>query len=268
MLLFLSVLKFCLAIFGFLFFLEAGVWISNYASLLLYIWQVVSSLLDTNQFVDIKAKNLEGHTVFDILEQRTTLTQVDRLIVKDKLQKHNATRLKVSPVRFLISLFGINESQYVTMRRIQTVMTDEKLNTLLVVGALLITVTFQATLTPPKSWQNLFLLLNALTYCQTTSVLVYLIPPGFIGNVLYLLLLFLFACFCVSTLVTTTHHIIFILLSVLFGYTFYSVFPFLLLAGVMRDREVLNELQIDEQFLESITLELVRGNDPRMSTRI
>jgi hypothetical protein len=79
---------------------------SNYVSLLVYVLQVVSLLLDRG-FVDLGAKNLEGHTDFDILE-RQTQAKVDNQRISDLLmpRKRPATSLSTA-LYCAICLYGL-----------------------------------------------------------------------------------------------------------------------------------------------------------------
>ncbi|XP_059441845.1 ankyrin repeat-containing protein BDA1-like [Corylus avellana] len=128
--------------------------------------EVVSLLLDRG-FVDLKAKNLEGDTVFNILE-RQTQANVDNRLIGDMLMRreHPPRRLTrlgyylISPLKVMLrqhhvrlgfeNFYQINDKCYIGIRRRQTVITEERRNTLLVVAALLITVTYQAAFSPDK----------------------------------------------------------------------------------------------------------------------
>jgi hypothetical protein len=121
----------------------------------------------------------------------------------------------------------------VAIRRQQTAITDDRRNALLVVAALLLTVTYQAALGPDQqpnqfnctapinatganhfnctarfnanstevnsSPQIVFYVINTLTYYLTNVTLLFLLPPDFIAIVLYYLLGLLFLCYCIST---------------------------------------------------------------------
>ena len=159
-------------IFAFIFVLGASVWMSNYVSLLVCVLQVVSLLLDRG-FVDLGAKNLEGHTVFDILE-RQTQAKVDNQRISDMLMRRKRPSRCLAalgnccliclgvlgapvilPLIALQRLLRGNLNQILVkcslkIRRRQTVIKEERRNALLVVAALLITVTYQAALSPDK----------------------------------------------------------------------------------------------------------------------
>lgn len=155
--LFLWVLKFCLATFGHYYFLEGSVWMSNYASLRLYIFQVVQWLLDSEPlkilFVDRgllygKRKNLGGDTAFDILERQTLV--VDNRRIRYMLRQNRFVRRLVHYLIFPNQFFMM---WVVEIGRQQTSITDERRNALLVVAVLLVTVTYQAALLSPISIQ-------------------------------------------------------------------------------------------------------------------
>jgi hypothetical protein len=158
--LFLWVLKFCLAIFGYYYFLEGSVWMSNYASLLLYIFQVVQWLLDSEPLkilsMDMiwdlgllygKRKNLGGDTAFDILERQTLV--VDNQRIRYMLRQNRFVRRLVYYLIFPNQFFMM---WVVEIGRQQTSITDERRNALLVVAVLLVTVTYQAALHQPHQY--------------------------------------------------------------------------------------------------------------------
>ncbi|KAE8124440.1 hypothetical protein FH972_019325 [Carpinus fangiana] len=100
--------------------------------------EVVSLLLDRG-LVDLDALNLQHETVFDIAERQAQAQ------IKNLLRRRGRKCLMARPIQMI-------EKWYVGIRRRQEMMTDERLNALLVVSALLLTVTFQA-LSPPGANQ-------------------------------------------------------------------------------------------------------------------
>jgi hypothetical protein len=139
-----------------------------YLYLSTYILQAVSLLLDrVGFFVDLKAKNLEGDTVFNILE-RQTQANVDNRLISDMLMRRERSSRRlttlgyylISPLKLMrrqhlvrrgiVNFSQILEKCYIGIRRQQTGITEERRNALLVVAALLITVTYQVALSPDK----------------------------------------------------------------------------------------------------------------------
>jgi hypothetical protein len=267
-------------IFAFIFVLGASVWMSNYVSLLVYVLQVVSLLLDRG-FVDLGAKNLEGHTVFDILE-RQTQAKVDNQRISDMLMRLKRPSRCLAALGYcaicldglgyclifpLIPLLRQLRVKYSTqilvkcsveIRRLQRVIKEERRNALLVIAVLLIGVTYQAALSPDKqpnefncttsinatganqyfnfTAQNpinatganqyfnctarfnassgevkpdttgdeyVFLCFNTITFFLTNFTLFFLLPPDFLGIVLFFLLVSLSIGYCYSTPVSS-----------------------------------------------------------------
>ncbi|XP_059441849.1 ankyrin repeat-containing protein NPR4-like [Corylus avellana] len=213
----------------------------------------VVSLLMATKLVDLKAKNLEGDTVFDILERQT---HVESQRMRDRLRPRACCRcvsrliaiVKLSLTPFQNFVQRLCGKLFVRIRRQETVTTEERRNALLVVAALLLTVTYQAALSAPAEahdkanqfngtapinasrdplahlfnstaplrayWNaitaasnainknvlngNAFLSVNTLTYFLTTVTLLFLVPPDFVGLVLYSLLVLLSFCYCFS----------------------------------------------------------------------
>jgi hypothetical protein len=136
-----------------------------YLYLSTYILQVVSLLLDSG-FVDLKAKNLEGDTVFNILERQPQ--DEDNRLISDMLMRRERSSRRlttlghylISPLKLMrrqhlvghgiVNFFLILEKCCIGIRRLQTGITEERRNALLVVAALLITVTYQVALSPDK----------------------------------------------------------------------------------------------------------------------
>ncbi|XP_059430140.1 ankyrin repeat-containing protein BDA1-like [Corylus avellana] len=134
--------------------------------------EVVSLLLDTG-FVDLDAKNLEGDTVFDILA-KVDNQRISNMLMRRKRPARCLTalgycliclyRLAYSllfPLIVLhrqrrVNLIQTLEKCGVKICRQQKVITEEKRNALLVVAALLITVTYQVALSPADKQYNEF----------------------------------------------------------------------------------------------------------------
>ena len=110
--------------------------------LIVYILQVVSLLLDTG-LVDLDTRNLKGNTVSYIAECQAR-AQVDNREIINLLSRHGRKCLIARPIEMI-------EKWYAGIRRQQTMMTDERLNALLVAAALLLTVTYQAALSQRKN---------------------------------------------------------------------------------------------------------------------
>ena len=124
--------------------------------------QAVSHLLDLDRrFVNRNEKNLEGKTALDILEgqRRQGVDNSEMRVILESAGALTALSLPTvtSSYAHYLSLPGIYEVNKlifignIGMKRIS----DEKRNALLVVAALLVTVTFQAAITPPGGlWQD------------------------------------------------------------------------------------------------------------------
>jgi hypothetical protein len=235
-----------------------------YLYLSTYILQAVSLLLDRGIFFfDLKAKNLEGDTVFNILE-RQTQANVDNRLINDMLMRRERSSRRLTTLRYyliyplklmrrqhlvrrgIVNFSQILEKSYKGIRRRQTDITEEKRNALLVVAALLITVTYQVALSPDKQpnqfnctapinatganqyfnctarfnsstsevnssqqrYEFLFLYSNTFAFFLTIVILFFLLPPDdLLGFFLYLLLLFLSICYCASTPLQNAHFI-------------------------------------------------------------
>ena len=216
-----------------------------YASLLIFcISQVVSWLLDREPLVwrllnvgsVVHIKNLEGHTVLDILELQSQQTQVDNQRIRKILRQHCVRRLTTRLEHYLISFITIFVKLYVGIRRRQTVITEDRRNALLVVAGLLITVTYPAALsadqpneincTTPNpinatgaghfnctarfnpytevnqsrdKFVGVFYGINTAVFYLTNVTLFFLVPPDFIGWLLTVLVGLLFCCYCFSS---------------------------------------------------------------------
>jgi len=205
----------------------------------LYIMQIVRLLLFHGK-VDRSAKNSEGLTAFDMLpqyNQRDNQQQIigDMLrVARNPICFHlsgaatDADYLK-SPVQF-------DENIYIWFLRQKTELTNDTRNILLVVAALLITVTFQATLSPPGGvWQDdcfatspsseyspetpaphsagtaimdfaLFItltMLNLLSFFVTIFTIFVLLPRSFTSRLFTAPLFTVYTCFLVALLITS-----------------------------------------------------------------
>jgi hypothetical protein len=113
--------------------------------------------MDT-KLVDLKAKNLEGNSVFDILKSEKLNQGRDMQQMRDRLRQGNCfscliARVKL-PVRAPGCVVRAREKLYIGIRRRVTDMTDDRRNALLVVATLLLTVTYQAALSAPAEAQK------------------------------------------------------------------------------------------------------------------
>ena len=129
--------------------------------------QAVSHLLGWGGiFVNINAKNLEGKTALDILEgqRRQGVDNSEMGVILESAGALTASSLLTvtSPHAHYLSEVATPEAETV----VKEPLSDEKRNALLVVAALLVTVTYQAAITPPGGlWQDDLFALN------TTDVL-------------------------------------------------------------------------------------------------
>ncbi|KAE8055471.1 hypothetical protein FH972_012311 [Carpinus fangiana] len=128
---------------------EASLFHSSFLSCWVVSWlldrePLVWRLLNVGSVVHIK--NLEGHTVLDILELQSQQTQVDNQRIRKILRQHCVRRLTTRLEHYLRSFITIFVKLYVGIRRRQTVITEDRRNALLVVAGLLITVTYPAAL--------------------------------------------------------------------------------------------------------------------------
>jgi hypothetical protein len=132
----------------------------------LYIMQIVQLLLKFRSFwfhgkVDISAKNSEGLTAFDMLPQYNQRDNPQK-IIGDMLRAcraRSSSTLHLSGVAseadYLKSPVQFDERIYISFLRQKTELTNDTRNILLVVAALLVTITFQGTLSPPGGvWQD------------------------------------------------------------------------------------------------------------------
>ncbi|XP_030961990.1 ankyrin repeat-containing protein BDA1-like [Quercus lobata] len=121
--------------------------------------QAVKHLLDWSyNIVNLNVKNLEGKTAWDILQGQT---HVDNSKIRDMLRRDRAkSGSSLSTVHccenYLRSPFSrVVGSLVKSWARLITALSDEKRNALLVVAVLLVTVTYQAVLSPPGGiWQD------------------------------------------------------------------------------------------------------------------
>jgi hypothetical protein len=205
----------------------------------LYIMQIVRLLLNFRSFfhckVDISAKNSRGLTAFDMLQGD------NQQIIKDMLRRASCFSTLHLPrvasnADYLKSPVPIDEKIYIVFLRQRTNMTNDTRNVLLVVAALLVTVTFQATLSPPGGvWQDdsspttntsnsiapasptshfagttimdeyLFFILaalNLISFCVTVFTIFVLLPGGFRSGLFIVPLYILSLCFVASLLIT------------------------------------------------------------------
>ena len=139
------------------------------------------------RFVNINEKNLEGNTALDILEGK----EVYNGEMKGKLKRAGALTASSLPTvtsshEHYLRLPGICEAAKILFigNQVRERISGEKRNALLVVAALLVTVTFQAMVSPPDGiWQD-----DLLESNTTTAAL---IPPkaaGFVMPMQFLLL--------------------------------------------------------------------------------
>ena len=204
---------------------------------LLYIMQAVRLLL--NFKVDISVKNSEGSTALDMLELGRARDKQNQQI-KDMLRRAKCFSIFQRPkvesfAAYLKSPVQIDEKIYIFFLRQRTKMTNDTRNILLVVAALLVTVTFQATLSPPGGvWQDnkfadsiapngaiieeahsagtaimdeyLFVVLavlNLISFFITVFTIFVLLPSGFRSGLFFLPLYIFSLCFVASLLITS-----------------------------------------------------------------
>jgi hypothetical protein len=166
------------------------------------------------------------------LESQTSILQVDNPRIKDMLGPRVIARLEHYYRSYLVQA----EYTCVEFRRLQTLITEERRNALLVVAALLITVTYPVALNSdqpnelnctvlnpfngtganhfnctarlnPSSevnpsrdqYSSTFYLLNTVVFYLTNITLFFLVPFDFLGWLLTLLVGLLFLCYCLST---------------------------------------------------------------------
>ncbi|XP_059441862.1 ankyrin repeat-containing protein BDA1-like [Corylus avellana] len=101
--------------------------------------------------VDISARNLGGFTAFDMLQGYALDKQNQQ--IKDMLRRAKCFSIFHRPkvesfANYLKSPIKIDEKIYIFFLRQRTKMTNDTRNILLVVAAFLVTITFQATLSP------------------------------------------------------------------------------------------------------------------------
>jgi hypothetical protein len=112
-------------------------------------------LLDCRVLVNLK--NLEGFTALDIVEEQT---QVDNQEMRKMLCRAGALSTSSLPkvasfADYLRSPIPINEKLYICFFRQRMLMSNDMRNMLLVVAVLLVTVAYQAVLSPPGGfWQD------------------------------------------------------------------------------------------------------------------
>ncbi|KAJ7969022.1 Ankyrin repeat protein [Quillaja saponaria] len=164
--------------------------------------QVVRLLLKS--IIDLNAKNLEGWTAFDIVENQT---QANNKEIKDML--HNAGALGASSLPSVTTLadklrsdITFNERIAVSVIRNRTNMSNDTRNALLVVAVLIATTTYQAVLSPPGGISQDdqankgkvvmdtvtflgFWFFNTTALLASTAVIYLLLPSGGISKLLF-----------------------------------------------------------------------------------
>jgi len=107
--------------------------------------------------VPVNLKNLEGFTALDIAQGQT---QVDNQGVRNMLRRAGAFSASSLPkiasfADYLRSPVPVNEKLFICFFRQRTLMSNDMRNMLLVVAVLLVTVAYQAVLSPPGGfWQD------------------------------------------------------------------------------------------------------------------
>jgi hypothetical protein len=107
--------------------------------------------------VPVNLKNSEGFTALDIAQGQT---QVDNQGVRNMLRRAGALSASSLPktasfADYLRSPVPINEKLFICFFRQRTLMSNDMRNMLLVVAVLLVTVAYQAVLSPPGGfWQD------------------------------------------------------------------------------------------------------------------
>ena len=190
--------------------------------------QAVSQLLALGRrFVNINEKNLEGKTALDILEgqRRQGVDNSEMRVILKRAGALTASSLPTvtsSHEHYLRLPGGCERKKIIFIgNQVRERISDAKRNALLVVAALLVTVTFQAMVSPPGgTWQDdllepntttaaliapkaagfviptAFLLLNSLIFCTSIGVMVLLVPPDeTVGRILALVSAYLQICY-------------------------------------------------------------------------
>ena len=164
-----------------------------------YNMQAVRELLNCG--VNLNARNLEGHTAQDMLQEQT---QVNNSMISDLLIPRK-TGLFLERVRLLIK----------TARERSRISNDDR-NALLVVAALLITITYQVVITPPGGLQssafagtamaqlsvypnfNIVATINYITFTLSTIMTFLLLPSGYISALFKMALVHLWVSYYYS----------------------------------------------------------------------
>jgi hypothetical protein len=126
----------------------------------LYIMQIVRLLLTFRSSlfhgeVDISAKNSRGLTAFDMLQGDNQQIIEDMLRRAGSFSIFQRPSIVASDADYLKSPVQTDEKILIAFFRLRTDITDDTRNMLLVVAALLVTVFFQATISPPGGvWQD------------------------------------------------------------------------------------------------------------------
>lgn len=152
--------------------------------------QVVRWLL--NRGVDVNSKNLQDFTVLDILQrgtQRPVAEEIKNMLCNAARASSGSClpRDVASLADYLRSPVAIDEKFYIFFLRQKTKITEGVRNALLVVAVLLVTVCYQAAVSPPGGvWQDNYnprinLLHSTATSSNSSTVINQ--PPHFAGTV-------------------------------------------------------------------------------------
>ncbi|XP_059443820.1 ankyrin repeat-containing protein BDA1-like [Corylus avellana] len=204
--------------------------------------QIVRLILNFRSFfrckVDISAKNFRGYRALDMLQGNKANKQNQE--IKDMLRSAKCFSIFHLPkvesfADYLKSPVQIDEKIYIFFLRQRTKMTNDTRNILLVVAALLVTVTFQATLSPPGGvWQDnklansvaptgvivedahyagtavmdeylfgVLAVLNVISFSITVFTIFVLLPSGFRSGMFFVPLYIFSLCFVASLLITS-----------------------------------------------------------------
>jgi hypothetical protein len=140
----------------------------------LYIMQIVRILLKFSQLlygyrIDINAKNSEGFTAFDMLQGDNKRMKIILRCARWFNIMH-CSRVTSSHANYFKSPVSIDEKLYIYFLRLTTSISNEMRNVLLVVAALLVTVSFQTAVSPPGGvWQDNYIPLTNNTSPDNAS---------------------------------------------------------------------------------------------------
>ena len=170
--------------------------------------QAVSHLLALGRrFVNINEKNLGVKTALDILEgqRRQGVDNSEMRVILKRAGALTASSLPTvasSHEHYLRLPGGCERKKIIFIgNQVRERITDAKRNALLVVAALLVTVTYQAILSPPGGTAGFprltaFLFLNSLIFFTSVAVMVLLVPPEeIVGRTLALVSAYLCICY-------------------------------------------------------------------------